>query len=87
MSDCHVFHTGNRAKQLNLTARSQKEGDPTIPPQQKLSIFPLENGAVAPSPSRPSPHLGAHWFIVIFLRLATGWSDQIRPPGRNLMMP
>ncbi len=57
------------------------------PPQQKLSIFPLENRATAHSPGRPSPHHGGHWLIVIFLRLATGWSDQIHPPGRNLMMP
>jgi hypothetical protein len=57
------------------------------PPQRILPIFPLERRATAPSPDRPSPHPGAHLLIVMFLRLATGRSDQIRPRGHNLMMP
>ena len=60
---------------------------PPPPRQQILSIFPLERRATAPSPGRLSPHPGAHWFIVMFLRLGTGRSDQIRPPSRNLTMP
>jgi hypothetical protein len=43
------------------------------PPLQRISsIFPLENGAAAPPPDRPSPHPGARWFIVVYLRLVTG---------------
>jgi hypothetical protein len=60
---------------------------PPPPPLRILPIFPLERRATAPSPVRPSPHPGAHWFIVMFLRLDTGRSDQIRSPGGNVMMP
>jgi hypothetical protein len=52
-----------------------------------MPIFPLERQATAPSPGRPSPHPGTHWFIVMFLRLETRRIDQIRPPGCNLMKP
>ena len=72
-------------KQSNSTARSQNKGNP--PPPNKKLIFPFENRATAPSPNCPSPHPGAHWFIVVYLRLATGQSDQSCPPGCNLMMP
>jgi len=44
---------------------------PPPPPQRILSIFPFERRSTAPSPSRPSPHPGGHWFIVVYLRLAT----------------
>jgi hypothetical protein len=52
-----------------------------------IADFPSERQADAPSPGRPSPHPVAHWFIVMFLRLGTGRSDQIRPPSCNLTMP
>jgi hypothetical protein len=57
------------------------------PPQQILPIFPLERRATVPSSVHPSLHPGAHWFIFMFLRLGTGRSNQICPPGGNLKMP
>jgi hypothetical protein len=61
------------------------------PPGRKMKAipppsFPLERRATVPSSVHPSLHPGAHWFIVMFLRLGTGRSDQIRPPGGNLKM-
>ena len=40
MSDCHIFHAGDWAEQLNFTTRSQNEGDPTTPPPTKIVDFP-----------------------------------------------
>jgi hypothetical protein len=78
MFHCHFFHNCDQA---------DRSGNPTTPPQRILPIFPLERRASVPSPIYLSPHPGAHWFIVMFLRLGTGQSDQIHPPGGNLKMP
>ena len=56
-------------------------------PMKTPSISPLNNGAAATYSGHPSPQPSAHWLTDIYLRLATGPSDQICLPERNVMMP
>ena len=86
LSCCPQFWPG-RLFDFDRPVKKWRRSHHPPPPQRILSIFPLGWRASAPSPSRPSPHPGAHWLIVMFLRLATGRSDKICPPSRNLMMP
>jgi hypothetical protein len=77
----HILNTIDRVDVLRNVPGRIGEVD------REDDIFPLECRATVPSPVRPSPHPDANWFIVMFLRLGTGRSGQIRPPGRYLMMP